>query len=89
MMTLHMLFFRIFEILHILCLSLSFHYGFKSSSVRVQIVQENMLYKRYHTAAGLKSASQYTAQQPVAGVKKFSKFSESTFDSLPGSGISW
>ena len=88
MMTLHMLFFRIFEILHVLCPSLSSHYGFKSSSGRVQFVQENLLYKRYHTTAGFKSVSQYTAQQRVAGVKKFSKFSESIFDSLPASGIS-
>ena len=84
MMTLHTLFFRIhvFEILHVLCLSLSSHYGFKFSSGRVQFVQENLLYKRYHTTAAFKSVSQYTAQQRVAGVKKFSKFSESTFDSL-------
>ena len=32
---------------------------------------------------------QYTAKQRVAGVKKFSKFSESIFDSLPAGGISW
>ena len=89
MMTLHMLFFQIVEILHVLCLSLSSHYGFKSSSGRVQFIQENLLYKRYHTTAGFKSVSQYTAQQRMAGVKKFSKFSASTFDTLPASGISW
>ena len=65
MMTLHMLFSRIFEILHVLCLSLSSHYGFKSSSGRVQFVQENLLHKCYHTTAGFKSVSQYTAQQRV------------------------
>ena len=69
MMTLHTLFFRIFEILYVLCLSLSSHYGFKSSSGRVQFVQENLFYKRYHTTAGFKSVSQYTAQQRAAGVK--------------------
>ena len=89
MMTLYTLFFRILEILHVLCLSLSSHCGFKSSSVRVQFVQENLLYKRYHTTAGFKSVSQYIARQGVAGVKKFSKFSESAFDSLPASGNSW
>ena len=82
-MTLHTLFSRIFEILHVLFLSLSPHYGFKSSSGRVQFVQENLLYKCYPTTAGLKSVSQYTAQQRVAAMKKFSKFSESTFASLP------
>ena len=51
MMTLHTLFFRIFEILPVLGLSLSSHYGFKSSSGRVQFVQKNLLYKRYHTTA--------------------------------------
>ena len=76
------------EILHVLCLSLSSHYGFKSSSGRVQFVHASLLYKRYHTTAGFKSVSQYTAQQRVASVKKFSKVSESTFDSLPASGIS-
>ena len=89
MMTLHMLFFRIFEMLHVLCLSLSSHYGIKSSSGRVQFVHGSLLYKKYYTTAGLKSVSQYTAKQRVAGVKKFSKFSESTFASLPASGISW
>ena len=88
-MTLHTLFSQIFEILHVLCLPLSSHYGFKSSSGRVQFVQENLLYKCYHTTAGFKSVSQYTAQQRVAAVKKFSKFSESIFDSLSASGISW
>ena len=78
-----------FEILHVLCLSLSSHYGFKSSSGRVQCVQENLLYQSYYTSAGFESVSQYTAQHRVAAVKKFSKFSKSTFDSLPASGISW
>ena len=73
MMTLHTLFFRKFEILHVLCLSLSSHYCFKSSSGMVQSVQENLLYKRYYTTTGFKSVSQYTAQQRVAGVKKFSQ----------------
>ena len=89
MMTLHTLFFRIFEILHVLCLSLSSHYGFKSSSGRLQFVHENLLYRSYHTTAGFKSVSQYIAQQRVADVKKFSKFPESTFDSLPASAVSW
>ena len=89
MMTLHTLFFRIFEILHVLCLSLSSHYGFPYSSGRIQFVQGNLLYKKYHSTAGFKSLSQYTAQQRVAGVKKFSKFSESIFDSFPAGGISW
>ena len=88
-MTLHTLFSRIFEIVHVLCLSLSSHYSFKSSSGRAQFVQENLLYKCYHATASFKSVSQYTAQQEVAAVKKYSKFSESTFDSLPASGISW
>ena len=77
------------EILHVLCLSLSSHSGFKSSSGRVQFVHASLLYKRYHTTAVSKSVSQYTAQQRVAVVKKFPKVSELTFDSLPASGISW
>ena len=85
--TLHTFFLRMIEILHVLCLSLSSHYGFKSSSDRVQLVHASLLYKRYHTTAGFKTASQYTAQQRVAFVKKFFKFSESTFDRLPASGI--
>ena len=87
--TIHTLFLRMIEILHVLCLSLSSHHGFKSSSGRVQFVHASLLYKRYHTTAGFKSVSQCTAQQRLASVKKFSKFSESTFDSLPASGISW
>ena len=70
-MTLHMLFFRVFEILHVFCLSLSSHYDFKSSSVRVQFEQENLLYQSYHTTVRFKSVSQYTAQQRVPAVKKF------------------
>ena len=73
-MTLHTLYFRMFEILHVLCLSLSSHYGFKSSSGRVQFVQEKLLYQRYHTTAGFKSVSQYTVQQRVDAVKNFSRF---------------
>ena len=84
-----MLFLRMIEIYHVLCLSLPSHYNFKSSSGRVQFVHANLLNKRYHTTAGLKSVSHFSAQQRVANVKKFSKFSESTFDSLPASGISW
>ena len=86
--TLHTLFLRMIEIRHVLCLSLSSHYGFKSSSDRVQFVHARLLYKMYHTTAGFKSVSQYTAQQRVASVKKISKFSKSTFDNLPASGIS-
>ena len=52
---------QMIEILHVLCLSLSSHYGFKFSSSRVQFVHANLLYKRYHTTAGFKSVSQYTA----------------------------
>ena len=77
------------EILYVFCVSLASHYGFKSSSGRVQFVHASLLYKRYHTTAGFKSVSQYTAQQRVVSVKKFSMFSESTFDSLPANGISW
>ena len=76
------------EILHVLCLSLSSHCGFNSSTGRVQVVYASLLYKRYYTTAGFKSVSQYTAQQRVASVKKISKFSKSTFDNLPASGIS-
>ena len=65
-MTLHTLFSRIFEILHVFCLSPSSRYGFKSSSGRVQVVQENLLYQCYHTTDGFKSVSLYTAQQQVA-----------------------
>ena len=61
--TLHILFLRMIKILHILCLSLSSHYGFKSSSGRVQFVHASLLYKRYRTTTGFKSVSQYTAQQ--------------------------
>ena len=82
-------FFEYLKFCMFFCLSLSSHYGFKSSSGRIQFVQKNLLYKRYHTTAGFKSVSQYTAQQRVAGVNKFSKFSESIFDSLQASGISW
>ena len=86
---LHTLFLRMIEILHELYLSLSFHYGFKSCSGRVLFVHASLLYKRYHTTVDFKSVLQYTAQQRVASVKKFSKFSESIFDSLPASEISW
>ena len=61
--TLHTFFLRMIEILHVLCLSLSSHYGFKSSSGMVQFVHVSLLYKRYHTTAGFESVSQYTAQQ--------------------------
>ena len=87
MMTLHTLFFEYLKFC-MYFVFLSSHCGFKSSSGRVQFVQKYLLYKRYHTTAGFKSVSQNIAQQRVADVKKFSKFSESTFDSLPGSGIS-
>ena len=87
--TLHTLFLRMVDLLHVLCLSLPSHYGFKSSSGRVQFVYASLLYKMYHTTAGFKSVWQYTTQQRVVSVKKFSNFSESTFDSLPASGISW
>ena len=76
---LYTLFSRMIEILHVLCLSLSSHYDFKSSSGRVRFVHASLLYKRYYTTAGFKSVSQYIAQQRMAAVKKFSKFSESTF----------
>ena len=73
------------QIISIFKNTLSSHYGFKFSSGRVHA---SLLYNRYHTTAGFKSVSQYNAQQRVAAVKKFSKFSESTFDRLPASGIS-
>ena len=149
-MTLHALCLRINELLPTICLSLSSHYGFKSSRGRKQFperkefpaeegnrkelfirftasafrklpsiyvfsyfpfgfegrmwdlivsvpnhclsfyfVNENRLSKRYHSTAGFKSVSQYTAQQRVAAVKKCSKYSESLFDSLVASGILW
>ena len=53
--TLHTLFLRMIEILHVLCLSVSSHYGFKSSSGRLQFVHASLPYKRYHTTAGFKS----------------------------------
>ena len=87
--TLHTLFLRMIEILYEICLSLSSYYGFKFSSDRVQFVHASLLYRRYYPTAGFISVSQYTAQQREASVKKYSKFSESTFASLPASGISW
>ena len=63
MRTLYMLFLQMIEILHVLCLFLTSNYGFKTSSGRVQFVHASLLYKRYNTTAGLKSVSQYTAQQ--------------------------
>ena len=58
MMTLHTLFFRIFKILHVLCLSLSSHYseiptGFQTSSGRALLVELILFYKLYPTTAGL------------------------------------
>ena len=41
--------------------------------------------KKKHTTARFKSVPHYTAWQRVDSVKIFSKFSESTFDSLPAS----
>ena len=51
--TLHTFFLRMIEILHILCLSLSSHCGFKSSNGRIQFVHASLLSKIYPTTAGL------------------------------------
>ena len=51
--TLHTLFLQMIKILHVLCLSLSSHYGFKSSNGRVQFVHASLLSKMYPTTAGL------------------------------------
>ena len=42
----HTLFLRMIEILYVLCLSLSSHYGFKSSSGTEQFVHASLHYKR-------------------------------------------
>ena len=69
MMTLHTLVFRIIEILHILCLSLSSHTALNPAVVGCSLYMEAS-YTKGTTTAGFKSVSQNTAQQRVAAVKK-------------------
>ena len=81
--TLHTLFLRMVELLHVLCLSLSSHTALNPAVVWYSLYSELALQKG--TIPLLVLNPYRNTQQRVASMKKFSKFSESTFDSLPAS----